>query len=158
MKAKRDIFDRIMSCKMLGFAEPFYTAHKEVLLYLFFGALTTVVSVVSFTASYKLVGLNEHFANIISWCLAVLFAFVTNRTWVFKGSVNSNGGLLKQILSFYCGRLFSLAVEEVIIFLFVSKLGCGAVLIKIISQVVVIVLNYFISKFLVFGSASKDCG
>lgn len=81
---KPDIFDRIMSLKILKWANPFYTKYKEVLMYLLFGGLTTLVSVGVFALFESHFGLNEHISNIISWLTAVLFAFVTNRIWVFR--------------------------------------------------------------------------
>ena len=128
----------------------FYAKYKEVILYLFFGVLATIVSIASFTLLYHVFSLNEHLANIISWLLAVSFAFVTNKTWVFKGNSKPKNELLKQLWNFFCGRVFTLGIEELIIFIFISLLGFDAFLVKTIAQVVVIVLNYFVSKCWVF--------
>lgn len=146
---KKDVFDRIMDTKALSFAKPFCEKHREQLLYLFFGALTTLVSIVSFWALNVALGVNELFANAVSWILAVLFAFATNRKWVFDGK-GAEGTLMSQMGSFFAGRLLTLFLEEAIIFVFVTKLSMNSMLIKIIATVVVIILNYFISKFFVF--------
>ena len=79
----KDIFDRIMALPGLRIFEGFYKKYKEILLYLFFGALTTVVSIGSFAALQVGLGMNVLVANVISWILAVTFAFITNRIWVF---------------------------------------------------------------------------
>ena len=129
--------------------ELFYK-HKEVISYLFFGGCTTVVSIAVFYVCNKMLGLNEHVANIISWILAVTFAFVTNKLFVFESKVSDSKGLIKEILSFFSARLLTLGVEEVIIFVGCSLLHIDAMIVKVIGQVIVIVSNYFLSKLFVF--------
>lgn len=127
---------------------------KETLLYLFFGGITTAISILSFAFTYDFLCINEHISNIVSWVLAVSFAFFTNRTWVFKGFVNSNENIFKQALSFCFGRIFTLLVEEVIVLLFITWLGFAALFVKVVAQVIVLILNYLISKFFVFKSST----
>ena len=146
----RDIFDRLMALPLLRVLEPFYRKHKEALLYLFFGGLTTVVSIAIFALFNTVLGVNELLANIISWILAVAFAFFTNRIWVFSAPSEGKGSFLKQMLSFFGGRLFTLAVEEAGLFVFVSRLRFPGIAVKTAAQVLVIVLNYVISKWIVF--------
>jgi len=81
---KPDIFDKIMHLPGLRVFEPLYKKYKEVLLYLFFGVLTTVVSIGSYAFFNVTLGINELIANVISWVLAVLFAFFTNRIWCLQ--------------------------------------------------------------------------
>ena len=146
---KEDIFDRLMRLPVLRIFEPFYKKHKEVLLYLLFGGLTTVVSIASF-ALFIALGLNELIANVISWILAVLFAYVTNRTWVFSSEAETKGAVIKEMASFFGGRLATFLVEEAILAVFITWLGFPAVWVKVAAQIVVIVLNYVVSKFFVF--------
>lgn len=80
---QRDIFDKLMSLLFFNIFDPFYKKHKEVLLYLFFGGLAFVVSIASYGFFNITLGINELIANILSWVLAVAFAFATNRIWVF---------------------------------------------------------------------------
>ena len=80
---KKDIFDKIMSLPGLRIFEPFYKKNKEVLMYLFFGGLTFLVSVVTYAYFNVVLGMNELIANIFSWIIAVAFAFITNKIWVF---------------------------------------------------------------------------
>ena len=152
---KKDIFDRIMALPGLRVFEPFYRKYKEVLLYLLFGGLTTVVSVVTFALFYKLMGIHELVANVLSWILAVLFAYVTNRTWVFSSGAESSADILREMLSFFGGRLATLLVEEGIMAVFASWLALPAVPVKLAAQVVVIVLNYVISKLFVFRKPTE---
>lgn len=147
---KPDIFDRLMHLPFFNIFEPFYKKHKEMLLYLFFGGLTFVISIVSYAIFNVAFGINELIANIISWVLAVLFAFFTNRIWVFDGKTDGAKEFLIQMLNFFGGRVATLVVEELILFIFITKLGFGSMAVKTVAQVIVIVLNYIISKLWVF--------
>ena len=132
MEEKKDIFDRLMHLPVLNIFEPFYKKHKEVLMYLFFGGITFFLNIA-----------------LYAW-LDGMFQYFTNRTWVFDGQVDSAAGFLKQMASFFGGRLFTLVVEEAILAVFITWLGFNSMAVKLIAQVVVIVLNYIISKLIVF--------
>ena len=147
MQQKPDIFDRIFSIKLLHFAQPLYQKCKEQLLYLFFGALTTAVSIGSFSLFTKVIPCDELIANVISWFLAVLFAYLTNRTWVFQSTEQSFWG---QMLTFYLGRVTTLLIEEALLLIFVKWLLLDGMLVKIAAQIVVLILNYVISKLFIF--------
>lgn len=124
--------------------------YKQVILYLFFGGLTTLLSLFLFWLCREVLGINELIANIISWILCVLFAFYTNRRWVFEAAAGGTGNFLRMLLSFAGGRLTTLAVEEAIIFAGITLLHKNSMLIKLIAQVIVVILNYVISKWFVF--------
>ena len=96
-ETKPDIFDKIMHLPGLRVFEPLYKKYKEVLLYLFFGVLTTVVSIGSYAFFNVTLGINELIANVISWVLAVLFAFFTNRIWVFAAPTKTVEEFMKQL-------------------------------------------------------------
>ena len=145
-----DIFDRLMTLPGLRLLEPFYKKHKAVLLYLFFGGLTTVISIAVFWLFRYPLGLNELVANGISWVIAVLFAFFTNRIWVFRAPTKTAGEFLRQMASFYGGRVVTLLIEEAMLAVFITWLGFSDMPVKITAQIVVIVLNYFISKLFIF--------
>ena len=144
-----DMFDRLMAARVFRPVYPFYVKHKEKLLYLFFGGLTTLVSLVTFWLMNGVMTLNEHIANVASWLLAVLFAFVTNRKWVFNAQAGK-ASFLRQLLSFYGGRLFTFGVEELLILFFITWLQFNSMAVKISAQVVVLILNYIVSKLFVF--------
>ena len=147
---QEDIFDKFMKLPVLKIFEPFYKKNKEMLLYLFFGGLTFVVSVVTYGLFNIGMGLNELIANVISWIIAVTFAFFTNRIWVFNAPTNGAKEFFAQLISFFGGRVVTLVIEEVILLVFITWLHFPSMVIKIIAQVVVIVLNYVISKLVVF--------
>ena len=150
MNKQPDIFDKIMALPGLRILEPFYKKNKEILMDLLFGGLAFVLNIVLYAFFAERMHINELISNIICWVICVLFQFFTNRTWVFDGKVNSAAEFVKQMTSFFGGRLFTLVVEEVILAVFITWLGFNGMVIKLIAQFVVIVLNYIISKLVVF--------
>ena len=88
--------------------------------------------------------------NTIDWIICVAFQFFTNRTWVFDAEVDNQKDLWKQAGSFTLGRLFTLVVENGILHIFVTIMGFPKMPIKFVATFVVIVLNYVISKLIVF--------
>ena len=151
-KPKADIFDRLFSLPLFKWAAPFFSRHREGLLYLFFGVLTTAVSWGSFYLFHYPLGIDELIANPLSWVVAVLFAFFTNRTWVFR---THGVGFLREMLLFFGARLGTLIFEEAVIFLFVTTLSYHAMAVKMIGNVAVLILNYLLSKLLVFRKKEK---
>ena len=123
---------------------------KEIFGYLFFGALTTVVSITSYAFFNMTMSMNELIANVWSWILAVLFAFVTNKIWVFNSPTSTFKELIKQMFTFFGGRVATLVVEEFILLVFVTMLHFESMVVKIVAQIVVVILNYIISKMFVF--------
>lgn len=150
MGEKKDIFDKLFELPILRFFNPFYKKNKEVLLYLFFGGLTFIVSIGTYAFFNISLGINELIANVMSWILAVMFAFLTNRIWVFQAPTNTIAEFFKQMCSFFGGRLVTLVVEEIILLVFITILGFASMPVKVIAQIIVIVLNYVISKFFIF--------
>lgn len=143
----RDIFDRIMSLPGLRKLYKPYAKHKELLLYIFFGGLATVISIGTFVLFDTV--MSELIANVISWVVTVGFAYVTNRTWVFHSQVRGKG-IWKEMITFYTGRLLTLALEEAILLVFVTWLAFPGTAVKIAGQIVVLVGNYVISKWMIF--------
>lgn len=150
---QKNIFDKMMGLPILNIFEPFYIKHKEPLLYLFFGGLTFTLSVAIYTIANVMFGINELIANVISWIIAVMFAFLTNRTWVFGGGTECEKPFTSQMIYFFSGRIITLVIEEVILLIFITWMGLPSVAVKVFAQIVVIVLNYVISKLWVFRNA-----
>ena len=98
MTEKRDVFDKLMTLPILNIFEPFYKKHKEVLLYLLFGGLTFIVSIASYAFFDITLAMNELVANVLSWILAVSFAYVTNRIWVFDAPTHTMKEFIKQFI------------------------------------------------------------
>ena len=123
---------------------------KELIAYVFFGVLTTIVNFITyflFASVFGINGINYLISNIIAWFVSVLFAYITNRIWVFE---SKDDNIIKEILLFYGGRVFSGAIDTALMYVFISILMTGDLFAKIVVQVVVTILNYVFSKFLVF--------
>ena len=145
-----DIFDRLMSWRLLKPLEPFYKKYKEQLLYLFFGGLTTLLNIVLFWMLTRPIGLNALIANVIGWIICVLFAYVTNRTWVFNNKAHNAAEVIRECASFYIGRLSTLLLEEFVLWIGIDLLQINSMSVKIFAQILVIISNYVISKVFVF--------
>lgn len=125
---------------------------NEIIAYIIVGGMTTVVSLLSYFLLTQLYfDVNDPIqltiANVISWVLAVLFAFVTNRRLVFK----SKNSPLEEMASFFTSRLATLVMDILFMMLFVNIMKMDDKLAKLIVQVIVTVANYIISKFFVFN-------
>lgn len=147
MEKKPDIFDRIMACSLFSRAAPFYKKYKGALLYMFFGVFTTLVGIGTF--QFFLLFTDALIANIPAWVAAVTFAYVTNRTWVFT-SERKGKAILRECAIFFSGRLFTLVLEEGILYVFITLLTIHPMTVKVLAQIMVLLLNYIISKLLVF--------
>ena len=154
---EQDIFDKLFSLPILKILNPLFQKYKSVLLYLFFGVLTTCVSVFSFILCDSVLGIHVLVSNIISWILAVTFAYFTNRTWVFRSSAKRYE-LVKEVFLFFSARVTTLLIEEVLMWIFVMLLHYDSTAIKLIAQVVVLVLNYVFSKLFVFKKRNTNEG
>ena len=135
--------------------------HKEIVLYIVFGALTTLVNFIIYYPLVNIKAMEPHkewwvlVVNVIAWIAAVAFAFVTNKLFVFESKERDKKTLLVQITSFVGSRLFSLLVEEGILALFVSLLKFSENIWKLVAAAFVVIMNYFFGKFLVFRN-KKD--
>ena len=124
--------------------------YKAELVYLLFGVMTTAVNYLGYFLCYYRFGFSAAVSNGIAWVVAVLFAFLTNKSFVFESHDWSRKTVLKEILGFLSCRVVSGAVETGILWIAVDMLGLPSLWMKIFIGVIVIVVNYFGSKFLVF--------
>ena len=134
-----------------------YKKYEELINYLIIGILTTVVSLVTYyLLTLTILDANNkvylQIANIISWLASVTFAYFTNRKFVFKVKNKSN---IKECLNFYISRISTLLIDMIIMYIFVSILKFDNKIVKLIAQVVIIILNYILSKFIVFKSSKE---
>lgn len=128
-----------------------YFKNKEIINYVIVGGLTTLVSIGSYWA-FRFIIKNYIILSIISWILAVLFAYVTNRIFVFE---SKSKNIIEEATKFFGSRLATLGVEVTLMMLFVSVLKINDMVSKIILQIVVLVLNYVLSKLFVFKKDKK---
>ena len=129
-----------------------YTKYKEIINYIIVGGLTTCVSLLTyylltFTILNPNISIELQIATIISWITSVLFAFFTNKKYVFEFKNKFN---FKEITSFILSRLSTLLIEMLLMYLFVTVCKYNDKIMKIVVQIIIIILNYLLSKFLVF--------
>lgn len=134
-----------------------YKKYEELINYLIIGILTTVVSLATYyLLTLTILDANNkvylQIANIISWLASVTFAYFTNRKYVFKVKNKSN---IKECLNFYISRISTLLIDMIIMYIFVSRLKFDNKIVKLIAQVAIIILNYILSKFIVFKSSKE---
>lgn len=151
-----DIFDKIMMWPLLRCFNPFYKRYKQPLMYTFFGGLTTIISIAVFGFFSYVVCMDEITANSISWIIAVLFAYITNRIWVFHAVTDGVAEKLREMTAFFGGRLLTLLFETVMLLIFVTWLRLNKMLIKLIATIFVMILNYVISKIFVFRKRNEE--
>lgn len=124
-----------------------YKKYDEIINYLIFGGLTTVVSVLSYTLFTRLFSINYLVSNVISWIISVTFAYVTNKFFVFK---TKEKNVIKESLMFYLSRIGSLLIESLMMYILVDLLCYNDLICKVIAQIIVILFNYIFSKLIVF--------
>lgn len=134
-----------------------YKKYEELINYLIIGILTTIVSLATYyLLTLTILDANNkvylQIANIISWIACVTFAYFTNRKYVFKVKNKSN---IKEVINFYLSRISTLVIDMIIMYIFVSILKFDNRIVKLIAQVVIIILNYILSKFIVFKSSKE---
>ena len=152
-KHKSDLYSRVKEI-MTG----------EIFSYLFFGVCTTIVNIAVYQLCCAAFGIHALISNVIAWIFAVAFAYITNRIFVFHSKENSPRGIIREAGSFIGARLFSLLVDELIIWLMVDVMGYIAIerllagmlhcplkdakslFAKLCSNVVVVIMNYVLSK------------
>ena len=127
-----------------------FNKYRSLILYAVFGAGTTLVNILSYAAATRLLAMDELLANALAWFLSVLFAYVTNRTWVFESKASGLAALIKEAGSFFAARIATGLMDQGIMLLCVKVMNLPDVPVKIASNVIVIILNYVLSKWLVF--------
>ncbi len=141
--------------KFIEKARELYTKYRRMIAYLFFGACAMVVNMVCYWAAYELAGLGNTASTIIAWLAAVIFAFVTNKLLVFQSRRDSLSGGLHELVSFFACRVVTGVLDVAIMYVAVDRLGLNALLWKLVSNVVVTVLNYAASRFFIFKPREK---
>ncbi len=132
-----------------------FNKFKEGLLYLFFGGCTTLVNIISFFVFRKL-NISIYISNIVAWLIAVVFAFVTNKLFVFESRGKEFKETLKEAVSFFAFRVVSLLFDMGIMYVLIDLLSSNEMFAKVASNVFVIIINYVFSKLFIFaGNKNK---
>ena len=132
-----------------------YRNHREGMRYLVFGALSTVLNIVVFAICDRVAHLSTTISNTIAWIAAVLFAYVTNKIYVFNSKTAGIKDLAREIISFFSARIITLVIETAFLWVVIDKLGFNAIFMKIISNIIVIILNFVFSKIFIFKKEKK---
>lgn len=126
-----------------------FKKRKELILYLFFGGCTTLVNIFSYFV-LRNVGTNVTVATVIAWAVSVLFAYVTNRIFVFESKKTGSGALMREFAAFVSGRISTGVLDLVLMIVLVDMMHLYEPVIKIASNIIVIILNYVLSKLWIF--------
>lgn len=140
---------------MLEIIGKLYKKYEELVMYIIVGVCTMIVSLASYYILANPLGIYYQTANIISWVLAVAFAYVTNKKFVFKSRYSGLSGTAKEMASFVSSRIASLLAEVISMYFFVQICQIDDNIVKLMNQVLVTVLNYIFSKFWVFRKSRK---
>ena len=124
--------------------------HYDILAYLVFGVLTTAVNYIVYLPCYNLLHISAAASNVIAWLAAVIFAYLTNKPFVFKSYDWSAKTVVPELTKFVGSRIVSGALETLVIFVTVDVLRWNGNVMKLITSVLVVILNYVASKLVVF--------
>ena len=124
--------------------------YQSFIAYAVFGVFTTIVNIAVYGICYNRLGLSNTISNVFAWILAVTFAYLTNKVWVFDSKSWSWSVLKREIIAFISCRIATGVLDIVIMFVCVDVLGWHALLMKVASNVLVIILNYVFSKLIIF--------
>lgn len=128
-----------------------YKKYKEIIVYLVFGGLATSVNFVSYIIFTKLVGIDEVISSGLSWLCAVIFAYFTNKIFVFNSKTKNSKELIKEAITFISCRVISGILCDVGTFaVMVKALKINDIIAKVITQVMVVIVNYIFSKLIIF--------
>ena len=128
----------------------FLIKYKEIINYLFFGVLTTIVNYVIYVICAKLFVIDILLATFTAWFGSVLFAYITNKKYVFESKTNRKIEIVREVLSFFWFRILSGIIDMVIMYITVNLLELNDLIMKLAANIIVIILNYVFSKMFIF--------
>lgn len=126
--------------------------NRETISYIMFGILTTMVDAITFFISNKIFDVDYIISTIIAWILAVLFAYVTNKIWVFNSNSKKIIIVIKELIIFLIARLISLVFTIIWMIITVKLLKIDEMISKLLANAFVVIMNYFFSKLFIFKS------
>lgn len=137
----------------------YYKKYEEIIKYLLFGVLTTIFNFVTYYVLVFLCGTEEGIVgivcNVIATIASILFAYITNRRFVFNSKSNGKKEIFKEMFSFFSCRAFSFFIDFLIYLIGCTIMKLPSFIVKMVSQVVVTILNYIFSKLIVFKNKEK---
>lgn len=127
-----------------------FAKYKQTILYLIFGVLSTIVNILTYTFCTRNLNIEFLISNWIAWIVAVLFAYITNKFFVFESKKINIKFLIKELSSFVSCRLLSGIIEMILMYTMISLMSLNDFIVKIITNVVVVILNFIFSKLIIF--------
>lgn len=125
---------------------------KSIILYIFFGVCTTLVNIIVYLLFSSFLNCSVTISTIFAWIIAVLFAYLTNRTWVFNSKKNGFSERINELYKFYLCRLMTGIIDLIGMYILVSRLNYTDVTIKLFLNIIIIIINYIASKLIVFNN------
>jgi hypothetical protein len=129
--------------------------YKSIIRYAFFGVMTTIVNVAVYSLFYEVLSIGNILSTVVSWGLAVAFAFVTNKLFVFESRSLKAKTVLKEVTNFILCRVGTGLVEVIMMYVFVDILSYNGTIMKLLTNIIVIILNYVASKLIIFQRSPK---
>lgn len=128
-----------------------FQKYRSVIMYVIFGVCTTVVNIITYNLMYEVWHFSNVLSNVVAWVFAVIFAYITNKLWVFESMSLEKSLVFNEMLKFFSCRLGTGIMDIGIMYLAVDILKMNSMLWKIISNIIVIVVNYIMSKLVIFN-------
>lgn len=129
--------------------------NKETILYVIFGILTTIVNLIAYYLFSNIININYLISNAIAWIISVVFAYITNKFFVFNSSYINKDVIIEEFIKFMNCRLISGLSEVVLLFLFVDLLLMNDIVAKLIIGVLVALINFIFSKVFIFKGVDE---
>ncbi len=136
--------------RVLEYCMCIYFKYREVILYLVFGGLTTLVNIVSYAVFARVLNMDTVAGTSGAWLVSVIFAYITNKIFVFESRTDTFALLVKECVSFFGCRLATGIMDVAVMYLSVDLLHFNDIVMKIVSNVFVVILNYIFSKLFIF--------
>lgn len=135
---------------MISNLKTLFDAYKQIILYLLFGVCTTVINTICYWLLYEVLTLRNITSTVLAWLAAVIFAFITNKRFVFESKRTNTQERINEVASFFGCRLLTGILDVVIMAFAVDMLQWDGLLWKLISNIIVTIINYIASKFWIF--------
>lgn len=130
--------------------------YREVISYIFWGAMTTLVNYVVYFVCTKALGIDYLISNVVAWFLSVLFAFWVNKVYVFRSYGKDVKTMAREFGTFVSARVLSGVLETGMLALFVETLHFNSDVVKIAASILVVIINYVLSKLIIFKKQGEE--
>ena len=147
-----DFFDKLLTFPIFRLFKPLYKKYEKFWVYCFLGFCSTIINIFFYSFFTSILSIDKLIGNILAWLVGGVLSFAIYRYLYFD---KTNNSFINELIKFYTGRLVSLLVEELSVFIFIVKLCYNDILIKVLTKIVTAIFNYFFSKLIVFTTRKK---